>query len=193
MADDYTPKPSLGRRKSSLNTLRELSQRFKHAGRKPSDSVEEEREIIGGKHVPVGAVPAIACSSKCRVLCFRARHCATSSAHFTNPRWSIFDSPSTEDARLCSLCHKLHYRHCNPATSSRDRSRIVVASNSPAASVNKRPRRHTRTTTLTQALEQRHEFHHDIGRIIANPLGQYSLGWRHWSWKCEPGKVRPCY
>ncbi|KAG9961400.1 hypothetical protein KCU61_g5595, partial [Aureobasidium melanogenum] len=47
MADENTQKPGLGRRKSSLNTLRELSQRFKHVGRKTSESVEEEREIIG--------------------------------------------------------------------------------------------------------------------------------------------------
>ncbi|KAI4754983.1 hypothetical protein E4T52_13740 [Aureobasidium sp. EXF-3400] len=47
MADEKTQKPGLGRRKSSLDTLRHLSQRFKHVGRKTSESVEEEREIIG--------------------------------------------------------------------------------------------------------------------------------------------------
>ncbi|KAI4719475.1 hypothetical protein E4T48_04293 [Aureobasidium sp. EXF-10727] len=47
MADEHPQKPGLGRRKSSLNTLRDLSQRFKHVGRKTSESVEEEREIIG--------------------------------------------------------------------------------------------------------------------------------------------------
>jgi hypoxanthine-guanine phosphoribosyltransferase len=67
MADEKTQKPGLGRRKSSLDTLRHLSQRFKHVGRKTSESVEEEREIIGGKlsgHVPFGAALATACSFK---------------------------------------------------------------------------------------------------------------------------------
>lgn len=61
MADEKTQKPGLGRRKSSLDTLRHLSLRIKHVGRKTSESVEEEGEIIGGKlsgHVPVGAVLA---------------------------------------------------------------------------------------------------------------------------------------
>jgi hypothetical protein len=64
MTDEKTQKPGLGRRKSSLNTLRDLSQRLKSVGRKASESVEEEREIIGGKHVPFGAVLAFACSFK---------------------------------------------------------------------------------------------------------------------------------
>ncbi|KAI5241936.1 hypothetical protein E4T42_07869 [Aureobasidium subglaciale] len=68
MADEHTQKPGLGRRKSSLNTLRDLSQRFKHVGRKASESVEEEREIIGGSFVFVSVTAA-----------------TTFIAHFTHP------------------------------------------------------------------------------------------------------------
>lgn len=93
MADDNTQKPGLGRRKSSLNTLRDLSQRLKHVGRKTSERVEEEREIIGGKHVPAGAVLAIACSFKCRVLCFRVRHRATTFIAHLHIQMVRFRSP----------------------------------------------------------------------------------------------------
>ncbi|KAH0335227.1 hypothetical protein KCU81_g9106, partial [Aureobasidium melanogenum] len=95
MADDNTQKPGLGRRKSSLNTLREFSQRFKHVGRKTSESVEEEREIIGGKHVPFGAVLAIACSFKMQGPLFSCSVTAATTfiAHFTHPDGQFADPP----------------------------------------------------------------------------------------------------
>lgn len=104
MADENTQKPGLGRRKSSLNTLRDLGQRFKHVGRKTSESVEEEREIIGGKHpshVPVGAVLAFACSFQ-NAGSF-VYHCRNVHRSFYTTRCSFFNAPSPEDARLCIL------------------------------------------------------------------------------------------
>lgn len=106
MADEKTQKPGLGRRKSSLDTLRHLSLRFKHVGRKTSESVEEEGEIIGGKlsgHVPVGAALATACSFKMQGLCCFVRHCRNVHRSFYILRCSIFYAPSLEDARLCSF------------------------------------------------------------------------------------------
>ncbi|KAK6002648.1 hypothetical protein QM012_001398 [Aureobasidium pullulans] len=76
MADENTQKPGLGRRKSSLNTLRDLSQRLKHVGLKASESVEEEREIIGGSFVFVSVTAA-----------------TTLVAHFTHPDGQFSEPP----------------------------------------------------------------------------------------------------